>query len=112
MLDGLIALLETIVAMEGLSDVAGEDMNLDLGDIFNIETGDLEKGYTEFSQDFNKYREKLENLIADNESLGRTLDQTKLVWQGQVKSIKDLLLNEFEDTFGKDGASAEEAKKY
>ena len=56
MLDGLIALLETIVAMEGLSDVAGEDMNLDLGDIFNVESGDLEKGYTDFAADFEKYR--------------------------------------------------------
>ena len=112
MLDGLIALLETIVAMEGLSDVAGEDMNLDLGDIFNVETGDLEKGYTEFAADFENYRQKLIKLIGDDPSFGRTLDQTKLVWQGQIKSVKDLLLDGFEDTFGKDGASAEEAKKY
>ena len=33
MLDGMIALLETIVAMEGLADVAGEDMELTLPEI-------------------------------------------------------------------------------
>jgi len=37
MLDGLIALLETIVAMEKLNDIVGggsEDNAIDLGDIF------------------------------------------------------------------------------
>jgi hypothetical protein len=33
MLDGLIQLLETIVAMEGLSDIAGDDMVLELPEI-------------------------------------------------------------------------------
>ena len=34
MLDGMIQLLETVVAMEGLKDVAGEDNTIDLTDLF------------------------------------------------------------------------------
>jgi hypothetical protein len=42
MLDGLIAMLELIVAMEQLGDITGEDTHIDLGDMFEF-TGDFDE---------------------------------------------------------------------
>ena len=80
MLDGYIQLLEVIVAMEGLDDVVGEDMTLDLPDIIfeppvapdgSVLDG-LVKGYT---IPYNKFRKKLLTYLdKDNKLFNKDLD--------------------------------------
>lgn len=109
MLDSLIALLETVVAMEGLSDVAGADMNLDLGDIFTFEYDDDNNNivFTGFTEDFKKYQKTIETMP---DELQQQLDQTKVKFRDSLVSIKDLLLENFNNEF--ESLSMEDATKY
>lgn len=61
MLDGLIAMLEVIVAMEKLSDISGEDTEIDLGDIV-IEGPDGQH----FNEEYSKWVENIKDLIDAN----------------------------------------------
>ena len=60
MLDSMIQLLETIVAMEQLGDIEGEDNVIDFSDLFDVkwdtEKDDWEKPVTEFSEGYDKFR--------------------------------------------------------
>ena len=71
-LDGMIAMLELIVAMEELGDIAGEDMTIGLPDIAIDEDGDgtldvLNKKYTEWLK-------KFDNIYATNKQVQTTVD--------------------------------------
>ena len=61
MLDGLIAMLEVIVAMEKLSDISGENTEIDLGDIV-IEGPDGQH----FNEEYSKWVENIKDLIDKN----------------------------------------------
>lgn len=61
MLDGLIQMLEVIVAMEKLSDISGEDTTIDLGDIV-IEGPDG----TSFNEEYTKWVGNIKDLIDKN----------------------------------------------
>ena len=57
MLDGLIQVLETVVAMEGLSDVAGDDLELQLPEIV-VSDPNSSTGYS-FTDKFKEWRENI-----------------------------------------------------
>jgi hypothetical protein len=61
MLDGLISLLETIVAMESLSDIDVEGNGIDLTDIFTVEYDENSavKAITGFTDKYAEWRETI-----------------------------------------------------
>lgn len=107
MLDGYIQLLEVIVAMEGLDDVVGEDMTLDLPDIIfeppvapdGSVLANLVKGYT---VPYNRFRKKLLTYLdEDNKLFNKDLndamsnlkifDPTAKNGEGAYLSMKEIL---------------------
>lgn len=87
MLDGMIQLLETVVAMEGLKDIAGTDNKIDLTDLFPEFTVEGQKHaanqntrifaaqilkQAETNEDLKK---GLNGLIMDGQSIGQLLEQ-------------------------------------
>jgi len=92
MLDGVINMLEVIVAMEGLEDVTGEDNVIDLGDIFpNFEVnGDkhIEEGGA-----FDTYITNLDGIIKNNTELAKKFEQFKISGHSLVEIIDNLANN-------------------
>lgn len=67
MLDGLIQLLETIVAMEALGDIDTDKNGIDLSDIFTIETGDNgEQSIQEFTETYKKWQDEIKKKLDKN----------------------------------------------
>jgi len=103
MLDGLIAMLEIIVAMEQLGDITGDDTSIDLGDIF-VTTGEAEANanydnITEFTEKFTKARKKLLDYLASNEDAKKMFEHTKMSLGGEQRSMYDMLSLDFKTLF-------------
>lgn len=84
MLDGMIQLLETVVAMEELGDIdAGKDGKIDLGDLFPEFTieGMKQKLKPEILDNFDAFvkeaGDSLNNIIIGTESLASMIDRAK-----------------------------------
>ena len=86
MLDGMIQLLETVVAMEGLKDVAGEDNEIDLSELFPEFTMKDQKlsAYDNIKEWARKLlddtantdlQKALDNIVINGESLRQTLSK-------------------------------------
>ena len=92
MLDGLIAMLEIIVAMEQLGDITGEDTQIDLGDIFVIppDTDETIANLTEFTDQFDKGRKKLLEYIHSNEDLETQFANSSVKLGEKMFSMLDL----------------------
>lgn len=96
MLDGLIALLETIVAMEKLNDITAggeDDTKIDLGDIFPEITWDengLPTGGIKYAEDYKKIVDEILALAVDNEDLAKGLKNTKLRNGKESFSLEDI----------------------
>ena len=99
MLDGLIQMLETIVAMEQLGDIEGGDGVIDFSDLFTIKEWDAssKQWNAEFSEGYDKFRnyvleridEKNEKLY--NEDLAKGINNTKFKINDQEFIFGDLL---------------------
>lgn len=115
MLDGLIAMLEIIVAMEQLGDITGEDTTIDLGDIFAVngqavadENLDLVNGYTD---KFKKAQSDLEEYLRDHADAKKLFENTKMRLGGQSYNMYDMLVKRYEDTWETMELSGENKKK-
>ena len=88
MLDGLIAFLETIVAMESLS---GVDTNfsgsLDLGEIFLDTTDNMQK----YTAGFNQFRKNMVDWGKESEKNQQILDKTQVKIGDNTRSLSDWL---------------------
>jgi len=93
MLDGLIAMLEIIVAMEQLGEITGEDTQIDLGDIFvtSDENGEVLDQITEFTDGFDKARQKLLEYVRGNDELKERFENTQINFNGQMRSMMEML---------------------
>lgn len=84
MLDGLISLLETIVAMESLGDIDVDGDGIDLTDIFTIETGDDgQTAITGFTEKYETWRQGIIDQITEgnenfNEDLAKAMGEIKI----------------------------------
>ena len=89
MLDGMIALLETVVAMEKLGDVAGEDMSIDLGDLFQFEVDPMTGEYTDklvkiandrelYTGAYQKFANNILEEAKTNKDLAEALESVKI----------------------------------
>lgn len=90
-LDGLIQMLELIVAMEELGNIAGEDTTIDLGDIV-IE----EPNGAQFNKNYKKWVDKVKKLIDKNddnynEQLAEAFKGVKLNVDGKAFSLEEML---------------------
>lgn len=90
MLDGLIAVLETIVAMKGLEDITGDDNTIDLEDIFpkltvdgKENTGDIR----EVSGSFKEWVDQLSKDFGKKSDLAKKFENIKL----GSKNLKDII---------------------
>lgn len=103
MLDGMIQLLETVVAMEKLGDITGDNDTIDIGDLFpNIDWESGEKKIVSNQQAFDWINEVL--LPADKDSdLGKALDS--IIVNGKT-------LREFAQAAVKEGLTQEEATNF
>ena len=94
MLDGMIQMLETIVAMEKLGDIAGENDVIDVSDIFpDIQWDEngkpIANTFNEFSENYKKYRSIVDYIIETtktNKDLEKGLNNLKI----NNKSIKEI----------------------
>lgn len=91
MLDGMIQMLETIVAMEKLGDIAGKDDVIDIGDILpKIEWDEngnpIEDTFEEFNKDYKSIVGYILDAAKDNEDLNKGLENLKI----NNKSIKEI----------------------
>jgi len=104
MLDGMISLLETIVAMEGLQDLDIEGDGIDIGDIMTIHYDKNNKmTYAEYTEVYNDWREdmvaKFRDYIAkggatgtsDYIDLGKAMEGIKFRYDGGSKTFADIL---------------------
>lgn len=107
MLDSMIQLMETIVAMEKLEDVdVDANSKLDLGEIFDFgnldaATENLDKitGFTE------KYRESIQKLIEwgnskEGEGFKKSAEAMKISWNGANISMWDLITTSEQTVMG------------
>lgn len=83
LLDGLISFVKTIVAMENIGDLAGKDGILDLGDIFNINEGNVEatanfKDFVETLQQDEELWQQLSDIYIDSRPLTELLTSAEL----------------------------------
>lgn len=91
MLDGMIQMLETIVAMEKLGDIAGEDDVIDIGDILpKIEWDEngnpIEGTFEKFNKDYKSIVDYILDAAKNNEDLNKGLENLKI----NNKSIKEI----------------------
>ena len=107
MLDGLIAMLEVIVAMEKLSDISGEDTKIDLGDIV-IEGPDG----ASFNEEYAKWVENIKDLINKdsknyNEDLANAFNSIKIegISLAEILNYNEAQLTGENEHFGKAYAS-------
>ena len=113
MLDGLIQLLETIVAMEGLGDIDTEGNGIDLGNIFDITWDESNQNIigVEFKEKYDTWRKTVIDQITEynkdgsknadfNKDLANAMDSIKI----DGKSLATLIQWEASDwkTAGKD----------
>ena len=93
MLDGLIAMLEIIVAMEQLSDITGDDTQIDLGDIFVVSdsSGEVLDNITQFTDNFDKARNKLLDYVKGDDDLRKRFENTQINFNGAMRSMMDIL---------------------
>ena len=84
MLDGMIQLLETIVAMEQLGDIDVDTDNiLDLSEIFKVKTGKdnlelPEKYWDEYTDKFKTSASKILKMADEDKELAKALDEVKV----------------------------------
>jgi len=84
MLDGMIQLLETIVAMEQLGDIDVDTDNiLDLSEIFKVKTGKdnlelPEKYWDEYTEKFKTSASKILKMADEDKELAKALDEVKV----------------------------------
>ena len=92
MLDGLIAMLEIIVAMEQLGDITGDDNTIDLGDIFVLEdSDDVTSQITGFTEKFDEGRKKLLKFVAANKDLKKQFEHTTINLGGTARNMLEML---------------------
>jgi len=100
MLDGMISLLETIVAMEGLQDLDVAGDGIDLGDIMEVHydagTADYTPAYEAWRQDMlSKFKDYVDKGGAEGTSdyidLGKAMEGIKFHYDGGTKSFADIL---------------------
>ena len=103
MLDGLIAMLEIIVAMEQLGNITGDDTTIDLGDIFMVggeaaAEDNLDK-ITDYTDKFNEARGKLIDYLNDpnHKEAADMFKNTKLSLGGQQRSMYEMLNSSFDE---------------
>ena len=103
-LDGVIAMLELIVAMEQLGDITGKDTKIDLGDIFAVsdegeatENIELMNGFT---KKFKESRENLVNYLKDNKDAQNVFKNTKIKLGNDIRSMYDMMTLEYSTLFG------------
>ena len=115
MLDGLIAMLEIIVAMEQLGDITGEDTTIDLGDIFAVggqavadDNLELVDGYTD---KFNNAQAKLKDYLEKHADAKKLFENTKMRLGGQSTTMYDMLVKDYKETWGKMELQGENKKK-
>lgn len=113
MLDGIIAMLETVVKIEeamdglgeGMDEVAGENHQLDMGEIFNfsIENGEINEA--QYTDEFRKkVLEPLQDKIKQNTELQELLKE----YYVSGKTLLDIIQN---GNQGLEGLSGEEILK-
>lgn len=101
MLDGMIQLLETVVAMEGLKDIAGTDNKIDLTDLFPEFTADTDKltAYDDVKIWAKKLlddtantdlQKALDNIVINGESLRTTLSKLSKGYAFSEKEAKEV----------------------
>ncbi len=128
MLDGMIQMLETIVEMEKLGDVAGEDHQIDLGEIlvggitgtdaqYESKYDDARNSIIEAANNNKQLKENLESILIGNKSLWEILNQDASQFQAEeAKAInalyqvfqsdsydKDSILKSIQDLYGSEG---------
>ena len=92
MLDGLIAMLEIIVAMEQLGDITGEDTQIDLGDIFVFsDENDVTSEITGFTEKFDEARQKLLKYVTANKDLKERFENTSMNLGGTMHNMLEML---------------------
>ena len=100
MLDGMISLLETIVAMEGLQDLDVAGDGIDLGDIMEVHydagTADYTPAYEAWRQDMlSKFKDYVDKGGAEGTSdyidLGKAMEGIKFRYDGGSKTFADIL---------------------
>ena len=83
MLDGMIQLLETIVAMEKLGDITGGDNTIDLTDLFPEFTSDTDKQVLNNITGFNDFvkaaGDNLDTIVINGEKLSDTIKRAQTV---------------------------------
>ena len=109
-LDGLIAMLELIVAMEQLGDITGEDTTIDLGDIFAVDGKpaalDNIEDINEFTKEFDQARQRLFDYLSkpENAKAQEMFKNTKMKIGNEMRSMFDMMdpTKQFYDLFPKD----------
>ena len=101
MLDSMIQLLEAIVAMEELGDIDVEGNEIDFNDFFklvyNEDTGEWERDYTQFSEGYQDYVDYIKGRIdKDSENYNKDLanyyaNTTLKTSSGQTVSMSDII---------------------
>jgi len=106
MLDGLISLLETIVAMEGLADIDVEGNGIDIGDLLTVNATDNEGNVTdaEYKPIYEAWRQDMVQKFRDycnsknekgeatvNVDLGRAMEGIKFTTSEGSFSFADVL---------------------
>ena len=115
-LDGLIAMLELIVAMEQLGDITGEDTTIDLGDIFAVAnegeaTDNIEK-MNGFTKKFKESRARLVEYLEGNDDAKKIFESTKVKIGENMRSMYDMMSLDYTELFGNlTGQQKEQAVK-
>lgn len=104
MLDGLIAMLEIIVAMEQLGDITGDDTTINLGDIFTVDGQEATEenlasidGYTD---KFEQGRKKILKYLEGNKEAETIFRNTTISLGGKQQSLYNMLNKNFEQLWG------------
>lgn len=98
MLDGLIAVLETIVAMKGLEDITGEDNEINISDIFpelTVDGGGADAtGMQKIHDNYHNWAKALEEQFKTNEELAKKFEQIKIGNENLREVIADAASND------------------
>jgi len=94
MLDSMIQLLETVVAMEKLGDIdIDKDNVLDLGEIFDVkydpeDSDRIIEILNTYTEKFQTAAQKILDSAKDNKDLTKALDEMKVTVNGQVVTMR------------------------